>query len=146
MSKLKFKLFYILGVVTFYFNVSVNLAHAETLVVTSQNSPYANIDLRLAKKLWMGKKKRINGTKVSILDQVDGNSAQTEFYQSVMGKNSNEMKAYWAKLVFTGSAFPPRKLDGDTKIKEWLATHPDTIGYIKADSLDDSVRVLLEVK
>lgn len=120
--------------------------NAETLIVVAKNANYDVISTKEAFKLWMGKKKRLNGKKVVIVDQKEDTPAQVEFYQKVLNKSTQEMKAYWAKLVFMGNSFPPRKLSNDKKVKAWLKTHPNSIGYIDASALDDSVKVLLVIK
>jgi len=121
-------------------------ANAETLVITAKNSQVSSINNKAVIKLWMGKKKRLNGHKIMVIDQQAGTPAQHEFYKKVLKKSTNEMKAYWAKLVFMGNSFPPRKLTDDNKVKAWLVAHPNSIGYIDANSLDDSVQVLLTIK
>ncbi|MBL4910816.1 MAG: hypothetical protein JKX78_12490 [Alteromonadaceae bacterium] len=121
-------------------------ASAETLIVAAKNSSITAITNKVAAKLWMGKKKRLNGKKVIIIDQQEDTPAQIEFYQKLLKKSTSEMKAYWAKLVFMGNSFPPRKLADDNKVKHWLSKHPASIGYIDVSSKDDSVKVLLTIK
>jgi ABC-type phosphate transport system substrate-binding protein len=146
MKKLKTNMLTMCSVAALCLSAYASAANAETLVVVGANSPIQSLDAKTAKKFWMGKKKRLNGQKIAIVDQNNGSSAQAEFYRLVLGKNTSEMKAYWAKLVFTGSTFPPRKLENDAQIKDWVAKNPNSMGYIDAGSLDDTVRVLLAVK
>jgi hypoxanthine phosphoribosyltransferase len=124
----------------------ISYAKADTLIVAAKNASFTAINAKVALKLWLGKKKRLNGKKVVIVDQQDDSPAQTEFYQKILKKSSSEMKAYWAKLVFMGNSFPPRKLANDSKVKLWLAAHPNNIGYIDANALDDTVQILLAIK
>lgn len=150
MYRLKFKITSILSIC--FLSVSTyiysGMVNAETLVVASQDSVFTSFDSKTAKKLWMGKKRRLEGSKVKIIDQEDGSEAKTEFYQTVLKKSPEQMKAYWAKLVFTGGGkFPPRKLTDDTSMKAWLIKNKDSIGYISASSLDadNSLRILLKI-
>lgn len=123
-----------------------NVVSAETFIVSAKNTNFNIMDNKAAVKLWMGKKKRLNGQKVVIVDQQEGTIAQIDFYQKVLKKSPKEMKAYWAKLVFMGNSFPPRKLKDDKKVIAWVIAHPNSIGYIDASAIDNSVKILLTVK
>ena len=59
-----------------------------------------------------------------------------------MGKNLSNMKALWAQNVFTGKAVPPKKLGTDEEVKKSVAANKGAIGYIKASSADDTVKVV----
>lgn len=119
--------------------------NAEMFIVVNLTSNFEHLTLKQAKLLWLGKKRRISGTKVIIVDQSDGSEIQAEFYNKVLNKSPQQMKAYWAKLVFTGSSFPPRKLKNDAKLISWVVNHPESIGYIKASSFNNTVRVIARI-
>ena len=53
-----------------------------------------------------------------------------------------QLKAYWAKLVFTGQGTPPKEVDNDAAVLKLVAENPNIIGYIDAAAVNSSVRVV----
>lgn len=61
-----------------------------------------------------------------------------------MKKNDQQIKAYWAQLLFTGKGTPPKAVDSSVEIKKLLSDNPALIGYIDAEDVDDNVKVVFE--
>jgi hypothetical protein len=58
------------------------------------------------------------------------------------GKSPEQLRAYWAKVLFTGRGQPPPIASSSAELKKLLLTNPLAIGYLDATQVDDSVRVL----
>ncbi len=71
-----------------------------------------------------------------------GNNTRTAFNEMVLGKSENQYKAFWARLVFTGKATPPKELEDSGKIRDLVAKNPALIGYVDAGDVDASVKVI----
>lgn len=122
-------------------------AQAEVSVIGNKNITVDSVTLKQAKKLWLGKLKKLSGAgKISVVDQTVGNAARTEFYRKVVKKKPNQLKAYWAKVIFTGKAFPPEKLIDDAAVLEWVANTPGALGYVDSAAVNGSVKLLLTTK
>jgi len=87
-----------------------------------------------------------NGTRIVVADHQDGDPIKDAFYSTVLGMRPTQLKAYWAKIIFTGEGLPPKALFGDKSVKEFVASTPGAIGYISAQSVDSSVKVLFQSK
>ena len=87
-----------------------------------------------------------DGTKVTVIEHKDGDAVKEEFYDKVVGKTPSQLKAYWAKLIFTGEGFPAKAYSGDKAVKDHVKVTNGAIGYISAESVDKSVKVLFESK
>ena len=61
-----------------------------------------------------------------------------------MGKSVGNVKAVWAQLVFSGRALPPKQAASDDEVKKLVAANKSAIGYVKASSLDDSVKAVIK--
>ncbi len=70
-----------------------------------------------------------------------GSDVHKEFAKKVLGKSSSQLKAYWAKLVFTGKGTPPKQINSDAEMIKLVAANPNLIGFVNAASVDDSVKV-----
>lgn len=77
------------------------------------------------------------------VDLPDGNGVRDAFYQKVTGKDGAQLKAYWAKLVFTGKAQALKEFSSDAEVKKYVAANPTAIGYIDKGAVDGSVKVVL---
>jgi ABC-type phosphate transport system substrate-binding protein len=88
--------------------------------------------------IFLGKSSDLTG-----VDLPDGSVARDAFYQKVTGKDAAQVKAYWAKLVFTGKAQPLKEMASDAEVKKFVASNPGAIGYIDKGAVDGSVKVVL---
>lgn len=89
-------------------------------------------------RIFLGKNKSFTAVNVS-----SGNASRAEFNKKALNKSSSQVKAYWSKLVFSGKGTPPKELDSDAKVKEFVASNPKAIGYIDSANLDGSVKAAL---
>lgn len=92
--------------------------------------------------LFMGKAAALGGSQALPIDQPDANPLRDEFYYKLTGKSPAQMKAYWAKLSFTGKGSPPRTAANAGEIRKTLAATPGAISYLDKASLDPSVKVV----
>lgn len=53
------------------------------------------------------------------------------------------MKAYWAKFQYIGKGFPPRTVESDSDVIQWLLDNKNGIGYINRNSVTDDLKVLM---
>ena len=81
-----------------------------------------------------------NGSAIVVIDQGDTPSS-SQFFGSI-GKSYANYKAIWTRLMFTGRATPPKSVASDAEVKAHVSANKAAIGYIKASSADDSVRLL----
>jgi len=54
-----------------------------------------------------------------------------------------QVKAFWAKIIFTGRGQPPKTVATSLEAKKLLVENPNTISYIDQSLVDGSVRVVL---
>jgi len=121
--------------------------YADTVIIGNNSMPDGVVDAAVAKKLWLGKMKKLPGVgKVKIVDQAKNSSIRNNFYTNVTSKNQSQIKAYWAKIVFTGKALPPKSLNTDSDVINLVKSSKNIIGYVDSASVDDSVKVLYTIK
>ena len=85
-----------------------------------------------------------NGTQAIPIDQPEGSPARDEFYAKYASKTPAQIKAHWAKIVFTGRGQPPKTVSTDAEIKRLITADPQAVSYIDRSALDSSVRMLSE--
>jgi ABC-type phosphate transport system substrate-binding protein len=100
------------------------------------------MDATAISHIFLGKIKNFpNGSQAVPIGMVE-NSITEEFNNKVLSRTANQLKAYWSKLVFTGKGTPPKELDSNTDVLQLVASNPNLIGYISADAVDGSVKVV----
>jgi hypothetical protein len=66
------------------------------------------------------------------------------FYQYLVGRNRNQMKAYWTRMHFTGRGKSPSEISVDT-LSALLDSNPSVIAYIPKQMVDSRFKVILEI-
>lgn len=113
-------------------------AWAATAVIVSPKSPLSHLAAEQAAQIFLGK-----SAQLTPVDLADSSATRNEFYQKVAGKNQDQMKAIWSKIVFTGRGFPPKEYNSYAEVKRVVAADAGAIGYIDKAAVDDTVKVIL---
>ncbi len=119
----------------------------ELIVIVSAKNPLTALTTEQASDIFLGQSLRFpNGAEVAALDQGVGAPIRDEFYAKLTGKSPALIKAYWAKMIFTGRAQPPREVDNNLAMRKMVADNPGLIGYIDKSALDPSVKAVLVIR
>jgi ABC-type phosphate transport system substrate-binding protein len=114
-------------------------AWADVVVIVSAKSTATTMRADEISQIFLGKStamKPVNNT----------SPVRSQFYKLVTRTDEAQVKATWAKLVFTGKALPPKELPSTADVVKAVAADPNAIGYVERTDLDPSVRVIYEVK
>jgi hypothetical protein len=121
-------------------------ALAQLVLICGLASPIGTLTREQAERLFLGRLGALpEGLVVHPLDLPAG-PLRDQFYLRLTGKNPNQIRAHWSRLVFTGRAAPPREAASAAEVRALVARHPDLVGYLPASELDAGVRVLLRVE
>jgi ABC-type phosphate transport system substrate-binding protein len=110
-------------------------AHAADIVVVV--GPGSTLTKEQVPDAFLGK-----NTSVAPLDLPESSPIRAAFYTKVTGKDVAQVKAIWARLVFSGKAQPPKELPDAAAVKKAVAADPKAVGYIEKSAVDGSVKVL----
>lgn len=122
------------------------LAQAQVVVIVSPKSAGAAMTADQVSTIFLGKSNTLpGGGTAAAVDQPEGAAVREQFYSKVTGKQAAQVKAAWARLVFSGKATPPKELASSAEVKKFVAANPDAIGYIEKSAVDASVKVVLSV-
>jgi len=120
-------------------------AFADLVVITNKASKVDVLTADQVKALFLQKEKSFpGGGNVVLADQNSGSAARNDFGSKVLGKSPKKLKRYWSKRVFAGKGIPPKVVGDDAAMKAWVAKTPNSLGYIDAGALDDSVKVVFK--
>lgn len=94
-------------------------------------------------RIFLGKKKSFpDGSEAIPIDHQHGSAVRSNFVGTLLKKNDQQIKAYWAQLMFTGKGTPPNDVGGSADVKKLVSENPSLIGYINLADADDSVKVV----
>lgn len=139
-----------LTVLTLFLASFVSLASAarsDIAVIVHPDASVGAVTLQEAADVFLGKTREMrDGTMLIPLDQKKNPKVRSEFYLSAAKKTEAQLRAYWARQVFTGQGEPPRSVANDRVVKQLVSKNPNMIGYIDADKVDDSVKAVLLIR
>ena len=120
-------------------------AWAGDVVVIVNKANDNTIDKALVAKIYTGESKVWgNGGSVNAYDLTEDNPARASFANEIVGKAPGSLKSLWTQNVFTGKAVPPKALPSDDEVKKAVSANKNAIGYIKASSADETVKVVVK--
>jgi ABC-type phosphate transport system substrate-binding protein len=86
-----------------------------------------------------------NGKEIVPVTLKSDNETSQKFFGS-LGKPMMEMKKLWMKIQLTGEGQPPTGVGSDDDMIAKVASTPGAIGFVSADKVNGSVKVLLTIK
>jgi ABC-type phosphate transport system substrate-binding protein len=124
-------------------SLSGAVVNADVVAVVSAKNPITALGKSQLADIFLGKASRFpNGVQAVPIDQAEGLAVRDEFYGKVVGKTAPQLKAYWAKIIFTGRGQPPPRVPNSIELKKRISNDPAAIGYLDRSLVDDSVRVV----
>lgn len=121
------------------------MAVAEMVVIVSTKNNNSALNMDQAEKLFLGKINAFPDGSTAIPMDLPKGAERDIFYSNVTGKNSNQLKAYWSKQVFTGSGQPPKEAESPQEMVNLVSKNPNLLGYIDKTAVNSSVKVLLSI-
>lgn len=122
------------------------LSNAELAVIVHPDNSNTITEEQL-KRIFLGKLKNFeDGSRALVFNQKAETSIRVIFDEKVIKRTPSQMKAYWAKEVFSGKASAPIELASDAEVIDAVTSTPGAIGYIDIKNLKSGLKVILTVK
>ncbi|GAB0057829.1 hypothetical protein SIID45300_02163 [Candidatus Magnetaquicoccaceae bacterium FCR-1] len=87
-----------------------------------------------------------DGRRAMIVEQARDSRTREIFFRMINGMSLNQVNTYWARLTFSGRVNPPTFMTDGQGVLQTVANNPEAIGYVEAGLVDESVRVLLDLR
>jgi len=115
--------------------------YADNLVIITSVKNTKNLPLKDVARIYLGKATLIpDGDKFVPLNLSPSNPLYAEFSRKVLNKSVNQLRAYWAKRIFTGKGRPPKVIEAPQELKEIIAEDERYLGYLDREMADRTVR------
>lgn len=118
------------------------VALAGPVVVVSASSSIASLTQGQVRQLFNGQLRKVSGETVKPLDLPNGSDTRDSFYQQVTGKSAEQMKSYWARMIFTGRGMPPREVSSEREMGMLLGSDPGFVGYLEETRVPSDLKVV----
>lgn len=120
---------------------------ADISVVVNRNSEVQQLSPEEVSSLYLGRG-RIAGKfpRFLILERPRDSDIRRRFFRRLNGMELAHVDRIWARLQFSGEAFPPTPVQDDRRVLESLRFYRDAIGYVESGSIDSTVREVLRIK
>jgi hypothetical protein len=80
------------------------------------------------------------------VDLPESTNTRTDFYKKATDRDASQVKAAWARLMFTGHGQPPKVLADAAAVKKAVAADPKSVGYIDKADVDSTVKVVFTLE
>ncbi len=125
------------------FCLSSSIVAADIVVVVSAQSEVSQLQRIDIENIFFGRNYSFpNGADATPLDLEEGSAERVEFYMKLAGRSPAQVKAFWAKLIFTGRGRPPAVVSDREELIDRLIADPNAIGYIDSSYVDDRVKIV----
>ncbi len=124
--------------------ISGGLASAEErLAVIVPATRMVELSIEDLAQIYM-KKRRFwsDGKPIVAINREAGSRARKAFTRGVFNAPTRHLDLYWNRQYFRG-VLPPATLASDDAVKRFVALEPNAIGYIRANRVDEDLRVVL---
>jgi hypothetical protein len=96
--------------------------------------------------IFMGRQRRLpSGLLALPVEQVRPPDTRARFYKLLVNLPLPQVRAYWARLAFSGQAQPPLETSNDDETLEVVAANKGAIGFVLASRVDRRVRGVLRL-
>jgi len=118
------------------------MSFAEIVVVTHKDNANTLTKKNIS-RIFLGKDKNFpDGSEATPVNQKKGSDVQDTFNESVLGRSTSQVAAFWARLVFTGKGIPPKEVSDDAAMIDLISKNQSAIGYVNKSAVTDAVKVI----
>ncbi len=137
------KIFLLLFISAMFFQQAM----AAGIAVIGNFSSDPNITTAELKKIYLENGVRVSGgIFIQPIDYHEDNELRDEFYRKLLEKNRAQLKAYWARRVFTGKGTPPKSFSNLKEAREFLQNSKSPyVLYLKESEVEKNETVLLKI-
>lgn len=115
--------------------------HPPLAIIVHPGNRLTNLALDELRRLYLGMTPIFHsGERVVLLESAEH---RLPFYREALGMSEDQFKRHWIARVFAGEpGTPPESFRDPEELVRYVAQHPDAIGFLPANRVDGSVKLL----
>ncbi len=116
---------------------------ADVAVIVSNHSSLGNLTREQVLDIYTGRLLTLPSNEIPLPMDLRGTPlARQYFYQDLTGKSLPQINSYWARLLFSGQATPPRLLPDAHAMIKAVRENSAALGFIDEHDISSGVKVL----
>lgn len=121
--------------------------NAGPVVIVNAQSGVAEMSREEVINVFLGRFRQLpSGAAARPIDLPETHPDRERFYRLLVDKQPAEIRAYWARLVFSGRTSPPATAASEAAALAKVAHDRQAIAYLPAPPADSRVRVVYELE
>lgn len=102
----------------------------------------STIDRVSLQRIYTGKVVEMNGARVFPVDLRPGDRLRQRFLELYLGQDEDKYIGYWTVRRYVGKGMPPRELDSQEAVIQYVNQTPGAISYVDETNLQAGSNVL----
>jgi len=120
-----------------------SFASAQTVIIVNSNHPSDNAAKYEVANIFLGKTTQwSDGLKADPIDQKKTTAAGQAFLAKIVAMDESSFKNLWVEKMLSGEADPPKVVESDAAVIEYVKSNTGAVGYISASTPHDGVKIL----
>jgi len=119
------------------------VAAGDLVVIVHPDSGVQSLNHDQVVNLFLGRLKRLPSGLIAL--PVEDARIRGHFYKVLVRMELPDINAYWARLLYSGQAQPPRQGSSAQEVLDMVATNKGAIGVLDAAMVDRRVRIVLHL-
>lgn len=119
-------------------------AKSDLVVIVNLHNKLTEIEPAVLQDIYMGRLRAFKDGSLAL--PIDQAKSRAEFYEKLTKRPIEQINAYWARIIFSGEASPPRIMPDDASVVMTVKENPGAIGYVSPESLSNDVKKILILK
>jgi len=117
------------------------------VIIVNPESGVTRLTRQEVENIYMGRQRRLpSGLMALPVEEMFPAETRLRFYQTLVHLPMPEVRAYWARMYFSGQCQPPRQTETAEETLEVIAANKGAIGFLARSKVDRRVRVVLELE
>ena len=122
---------------------AAGLAFTEIAVIVNPHNSASDISGKDLKNIYKLKKTTWpDGSRIEAINLKKTDPLRENFSKAVLKKSASAIERFYLKQALSGKGQPPKVLNSSSDVKKLVESDKNAIGYIDANDVDDSVKVL----
>ena len=117
-------------------------ASGDLIFIANKSVPEDSVSTKDLKNIFIGKKKKWQDNSTITIAINNTESIHMELLHKYVRRSPAQFRNIWKRMVFTGEGKFPKSFSSSEKVIEFVASKTGAIGYIDADQVNDTVKII----
>ena len=118
----------------------------DVVVVVNQKNGVSKLSRDEVIDVFMGRNRLLSSGVTAVpLDLPSTDAERESFYLRLTGKSMSQINAYWARLILTGRASPPKLMHSQEEALQMVTDNRSAVAYVGRSKASSQVKTVFEL-